>query len=81
MDEAIRKEVITIISNLTKIPEESIDPKVDFSDSGIDSFSLVEIVYAIENRYDVDIPQDSLLEVRNLEGLLGLLETLLKNRG
>jgi len=76
-----RKEIINIISKLTKISEDTINKNsnVHFTESGIDSFALVEIVFEIENKFDVSIPQDSLISVKNVDDLVKLI-TKLRNK-
>lgn len=73
-----RKEIINIISKLTKISEDTINKNsnVHFTESGIDSFALVEIVFEIENKFDVSIPQDSLISVKNVDDLVKLVAKL-----
>lgn len=73
-----RKEIINIISKLTKISEDTIskNSNVHFTESGIDSFALVEIVFEIENKFDVSIPQDSLISVKNVDDLVKLVAKL-----
>lgn len=79
MNQKIKSEIVEIISNLTQIAKENIDGKIHFTDAGIDSFSVVEIVYAIENKYEIDIPQADLLKVQCIDGLVVLVESLLSN--
>jgi len=75
----LKSEIIEIISNLTQTDKENIDSKVSFADSGIDSFRVVEIVYAIENKYEIDIPQSDLLKVQCIDGLAELVGQLLNS--
>jgi acyl carrier protein len=79
-DRDIKKEIVEIVSNLSKIPKEKIEKcnSENFADLGMDSFALVEIVFAIENTFDINIPQDSLAKVKNLDDLTALIEQLLK---
>jgi len=74
----IKTEIVKIIHKSTKIPKETIEKntKAPFADMGVDSFALVEVIFAIENRFAITIPQDSLLSVKNLEGLITLIEEL-----
>lgn len=75
-----RKEIIKIISKLTKIAEDTIDKNssVHFTESGIDSFALVEIVFEIENKFEISIPQDSLISVKNVDDLVKLVAKMRK---
>ena len=79
VNDKMKSEVREIISNLTQIPKEEINSKEFFTDAGIDSFSLVEIVYAVENKYEIDIPQNKLVEVHNLDDLIELIRNLQAN--
>jgi len=75
-----RKEIIKIISKLTKITEDTIDKNssVHFTESGIDSFALVEVVFEIENKFEISIPQDSLISVKNVDDLVKLVVKMRK---
>lgn len=73
-----RKEIISIISKLAKIAEKTIDKNsgMHFTESGIDSFALVEIIFEIENKFDINIPQDSLVTIKSVDGLVNLVKAL-----
>ncbi|MBU2103005.1 MAG: acyl carrier protein, partial [Candidatus Omnitrophica bacterium] len=69
--------------NLAKLPKDKMLQynRENFTDVGLDSFTLVEIVFSIENTFDIDIPQDSLPGIKNLDDLISLIEELVKKRG
>ncbi|MCK9573108.1 MAG: acyl carrier protein [Candidatus Omnitrophica bacterium] len=75
-----RKEIINIISKLAKIAEETIDKNsgMHFTESGIDSFALVEIIFEIENKFNINIPQDSLVTIKSVDDLVKLVKVLRK---
>lgn len=79
----VKAELIEIISNLSKIPKENIEKYNDrsFAELGIDSFLLVEIIFAIENKFEIDIPQDSLATIKSLDDLTALIQKLSKKNG
>jgi acyl carrier protein len=78
MTEQIRQRVIEIISNLNKISKEDIDPTISFRDVGMDSFSLVEAVFSIENEYDITFEQDALMNIVTVNELVAYIATLLE---
>lgn len=80
VNDKMNNEVKEIISNLTQIAKEDIDSREPFINSGIDSFNLVEIVYAIENKYEIDIPQNKIATVRNLDDFIELIRSLQASR-
>ncbi len=80
-EEKIKKEIVEIISNLGKIPKERIDLKEHFTSAGLDSFTIIEIIFAIENKFEIDIPQDSLANIQNVGQLIELTKQLIEKRG
>ncbi|MFA5271034.1 MAG: acyl carrier protein [Candidatus Omnitrophota bacterium] len=81
VEDNITGEIVEIISNLGKIPKERIDLKEHFTAAGLDSFTIIEIIFAIENKFEIDIPQDSLASIQNVAQLVELTKQLIKKRG
>jgi len=81
MPDDIRDTVVEIVSDLAKIPKEEIGTNVDFANVGIDSFTLIEVTFKLENKYDIIFPQENLLSIRNLDDLIKLTKEVLANRG
>jgi acyl carrier protein len=56
-----REEVIQIVSLITKASRSSILPQTDLrKDLNVDSLQGLQIVAAIEKRFDIQIPDDEL---------------------
>ena len=63
--EEIRTELAEIVNEVTGIPAGDIQLEKSFSDDlDVDSLSMVEVVVAAEEKFDVRIPDD---EVKNLK--------------
>ncbi|MCF7873774.1 MAG: acyl carrier protein [Candidatus Omnitrophica bacterium] len=75
----LEKEIIKIITQVAKLSER-IDIKKEFSDLDIDSFSLIEIIFAIENKYNITIAEDN-FNVKNSEELIKLVRDILNSNG
>ena len=57
----IEEEVRKIIINQLDISEEEVTPEASFTDDlGADSLDLVELVMAMEEKFDIDIPDRNL---------------------
>ena len=55
----IEEEVRKIIINQLDISEEEVTPEASFTDDlGADSLDLVELVMAMEEKFDIDIPDE-----------------------
>ena len=63
--EEIRSNLAEIVNEIAGIPVEDVQLDKSFTDDlDVDSLSMVEVVVAAEERFDVKIPDD---EVKNLK--------------
>ena len=77
--EAIRKEVKSLVSEITEVPEGELKDEARFTeDLGVDSMMALEIVASIEKKYKVVIPEDQIPTVRSLKNVYELLEKLME---
>jgi acyl carrier protein len=81
MRDNIKDEVINIISNIAKIPKEQVDIAVPYAELNIDSFALLEIIFAIEIKYNITFPQDKLPAIATIEDLIKLTRQMAKKHG
>jgi acyl carrier protein len=64
-DVDVRAELADIVNEIVGIPADSVQMEKSFVDDlDIDSLSMVEVVVAAEEKFDVRIPDD---EVKNLK--------------
>ena len=77
--EAMRKEVKSLVSEITEVPEAELKDEARFTeDLGVDSMMALEIVASIEKKYKVVIPEDKIPTVRSLKNVYELLEQLME---
>lgn len=77
MSEELIQRVIKTIAATKRIPAESITIDSDFLQLGIDSMDAVEILFALENEFDINIPDDEVREVRGIRQMCAGVERLL----
>jgi acyl carrier protein len=53
---AIIDDVRSIIANSLKLPVEKLTPETRLDDLGAESLDVIEIVFALEEKYDIAIP-------------------------
>ena len=68
-DEFIQR-VLKVIATSKRIPPETVTIDSDFMQLGIDSMDAVEILFALENEFDINIPDDDVREVRNVRQMV-----------
>lgn len=77
----LAEKVISVIAETQKIPEEGISLETTFDDLGLDSLDGLNILFEIENAYDIDIniPNDRVGSMRNVGELVATLEEILSS--
>jgi acyl carrier protein len=76
MPDDLTDRVIRVIAATQKIAVESIDPNSSFEALKIDSLDAINILFALENEFDINIPDDQARAVRSLADLVTLVERL-----
>jgi acyl carrier protein len=71
MSDELIQRVIKTIAATKRIPIETVMIDSDFVQLGIDSMDAVEILFALENEFDISIPDD---EVRSVRGIRQMCE-------
>ncbi|MBL7198087.1 MAG: acyl carrier protein [Candidatus Omnitrophica bacterium] len=72
-------EIIAIIAKIAKKEIEEIKPPMKLTQIGIDSFSSLEIVFAIENKFKVSFPSEGLSLVSTVGELIEHVRALTDN--
>ncbi len=63
--EEIRAELAEIVNEVTGIPAEDVQLDKSFTDDlDVDSLSMVEVVVAAEEKFDVRIPDDAVKDLK-----------------
>lgn len=77
MSDELTARVIAVIARTQKIPQETITPDKTFAELKIDSLDGINILFALESEFNIDIPDDPqrrILSVRDaVEGVEKLL--------
>jgi acyl carrier protein len=54
----------------------TIEPDAPFADYNLDSLTVAELMFAVEDKFAVEVPDESVRELTTLRGLADLLERL-----
>jgi acyl carrier protein len=66
MSDELIQRVLKVIATSKRIPLETVTIDSEFEQIGIDSMDAVEILFALENEFDISIPDDEVRQVRNV---------------
>jgi acyl carrier protein len=69
--------VIRVIAETQRIPVDSVKPESTFEELKIDSLDGINIVFAIENEFNINVPDDAAKSLRSVSDVASGVETLL----
>jgi len=77
MSDEIIERVRKVIAASKRIREDRVTIDSAFEELGIDSMDAVEILFALENEFDINIPDEEVKTVRNVRQMVEGVEKLL----
>jgi acyl carrier protein len=77
MSDELIERVRKVIAASKRIPEDKVTVDSTFEELGIDSMDAVEILFALENEFDISIPDEEVKTVRNVRQMVEGVERLL----
>jgi acyl carrier protein len=78
MSDELIERVIKVIAATKRIPVESVTIDRSFLDLGIDSMDAVEILFAMENEFNINIPDEEVRSVRDIRQMCEGVERLVQ---
>jgi acyl carrier protein len=70
MSDDLIQRVCKTIATSKRLPEERVTIDSGFEELGIDSMDAVEILFALENEFDISIPDEEVKNVRNVRDMV-----------
>ena len=77
MSDELNQRVLKVIATSKRIPPETVTIDSEFAQLNIDSMDAVEILFALENEFDISIPDEEARSVRNVRQMVEGVEKLL----
>jgi acyl carrier protein len=83
MSEELTQRVLNTIAASKRIPAETVTIDSEFQALNIDSMDAVEILFALENEFEINIPDDEVRNVKDVRGMVAGVARLVeaKNAG
>jgi acyl carrier protein len=70
MSEELTQRVLNVIATVKRLPPEKVEIGSSFEELAIDSMDAVEILFAIENAFDITIPDEEAKTVRSIRQMV-----------
>ena len=81
MQDELTERVIRVIADTQKIPRESIRPDSTFEELKIDSLDGINIMFGLENEFNISIPDDVAREIRTVDDVITGIRRVLEDGG
>ena len=81
MSNDVTQRVISVIAKTQRIPPEKISPNSTFEELGLDSLDSVNILFALEEEFDIDIPDEDTRDIRSIGQMIEGIEKFLAASG
>jgi len=77
---AIKEKVIDIIADKLGIEKETITPEAHvIDDLGADSLDVVELIMALEETFDIEIPDEDAEKIRTVQDIFDYIDKVVAN--
>ncbi len=77
MSDELIQRIRNVIANTQRIPVEKVTIDSSFEELGIDSMDGVNILFALENEFNITIPDDAAKQIRNVRQMMEGVESLI----
>jgi len=79
--EEIAEEVKKIFQKTLKVEPDKLKPETVLKDDlNLDSLDMIEVVYEVEDHFDVQIPEDSIKEIRTFQQVVDGLHAAMSSK-
>jgi acyl carrier protein len=77
MPDDVISRVIRVIAETQRIPVETVTPESTFEELKIDSLDGINIVFAIENEFNINVPDEAAKSLRSVRDVAEGVERLI----
>ena len=75
---ALHDELLDLIAGEALVDRAKLTPQVKLADVGLDSVAVVSVIFAVEERYGVEIPEDAFGDAADFGQFLAVLEAAVR---
>jgi acyl carrier protein len=76
MPDQLTQRVLNTIAATQRIPAEKVTIESSFQELGIDSMDGINILFALENEFDITIPDEQAKQIRSIRQMVEGIEKL-----
>ena len=80
MSEELSQRVLGTIAQAQRVPTEKVSIDSTFEELGIDSMDGVNILFALENEFDITIPDEAAKQIQNVRQMVDGVKRILEEK-
>jgi acyl carrier protein len=80
MPDSIEDRVIRVIARTQKLPDGRVSGFSTFKELGIDSLDGLNILFALEEEFDISVPDDAAMDFKSVPEIVAGIERMLADR-
>ncbi|HEY95936.1 MAG TPA: acyl carrier protein [Dehalococcoidia bacterium] len=77
---SVEETVKKIVMRIVRKKEDEYSPNATFEDMKADSLDIVQILVAVEDTYDIEIPDEDLEDVTDMESFVTVIERIIAEK-
>jgi len=77
MSDQLTQRILAVIANTQRIPVEKVTIDSSFEELGIDSMDGVNILFALENEFNITIPDEAAKQIRSIRQMVEGVDRLM----
>jgi acyl carrier protein len=77
---SVEETVKKIVMRIVRKKEDEYSPNATFQDMKADSLDIVQILVAVEDTYDIEIPDEELEGVTDMESFVSIIEHIIAQK-
>jgi acyl carrier protein len=81
MPSRVEEKVVSIIAAVKRIPPESVRPDATLAELGMDSLDKINVLFELENAFDIDIPDEEARSISTVGDIVNRLQSAKKSTG
>ena len=78
-DGTVAERVIGVFANFKKVSPDEIKPETSFEDLGLDSLDGMNLIFELEEEFDIMIPDDRVRSMKSVQEAINGIEDVLEN--
>lgn len=80
MSDSLTEEVLDVIAKTQHVPREKLTLDARFEELGMDSMDAVNILFALEEKFDITIPDEAAKQIRSIREMVDGVEKMMDEK-